>query len=284
LQILILKMRQNQKKIFFTFVIVKKVIFLFFLVFGVSCSEYQKALKSEDIAVKFAQSEKLFDAGKHSKAIALFEQMAPQYRGKPQAEKMFYMYSQSLFKTKQYYTAAYQFEAFASSYPKSEKLEEAKYLGALCFSKLSPSYTLDQTDTQKAIEKFQSFIDEHPNSSYIAESNNQVKVLRDKIERKAYENAKEYNKISDHKSAIVALENFIVDYPGTIYKEKALYYKLESSYILAINSVPSKMEERLNAAKVAHVTLIKFNSNTNFKSKADEMLDRIEKNLKQFSK
>jgi outer membrane protein assembly factor BamD len=266
------------------FMIAKKVLLLLFVILAGSCSEYQAALKSEDIAVKFAESEKQYAAAKYSKAIILFEQMATEYRGKPQAEKMFYMYSQSLFKTKQYYTAAYQFESFASNYPKSEKIEEAKYLGALCFSKLSPVYTLDQMDTNKAIEKFQSFIDEYPNSSYIAEANNHVKVLRDKIERKAYENAKEYNKISDHKSAIVALENFIIDFPGTIYKEKALYYKLESSYILALNSIPAKMEERLNAAKVAHSTLIKFNSTTNFKPKADEMLEGIEKKLKQFSK
>jgi outer membrane protein assembly factor BamD len=38
--------------------------------------------------------------------------MAPVYRGKPQAEKMFYMYAQSYFKTEQYYLAANQFETF----------------------------------------------------------------------------------------------------------------------------------------------------------------------------
>lgn len=277
-------MRFNRKKIIICSILAKKVILLLLFLSQLSCSEYQKALKSEDIAVKFSESEKLYNAEKYSKAIALFEQMAAEYRGKPQAEKMFYMYSQSLFKTKQYYTAAYQFESFATGYPKSEKVEEAKYLSALCFSKLSPVYTLDQVDTHKAIEKFQSFIDEYPNSSYLAEANKSVKILRDKIERKEYENAKEYHKISDYKSAIVALENFIIDFPGTIYKEKALYYKLESSYILAINSIQSKMEERLNAAKVAHSTLMKFNSNTSFKAKADEMLVGIEKKLKQFSK
>jgi outer membrane protein assembly factor BamD len=44
---------------------------------------------------------------------------------------------------------------------------------------------------------------------------------------------------------MVALDNFIIDYPGTPYKEKALFYKLDSAYQLGINSVPSKMEERL---------------------------------------
>ena len=254
------------------------------VVFFSSCNEYQRALKSEDIAVKFAKATKLYDAGKYSKAIRLFEQIAPLYKGKPQAEKMFYQYAQSLYKTNQFYLAGYQFESFASSYPKSEKMEEASFLGAKCFSKLSPSYSLDQVDTYKAIDKLQAFIDKYPESTYLAEANVMVKVLREKLEKKFFEIAKQYNTIEDYKASLIALDNFIINFPGTPYKENALYYKLDSSYNLAINSIPSKVEERLNVAKIAYNSLIKFNANTEYKKKADEMLARIENDLKQFSK
>ena len=130
----------------------------------------------------------------------------------------------------------------------------------------------------------QAFIDNYPNSEYLAEANATVKVLSEKIEKKVYENAKGYNTISDYKSAIVAFDNFIADYPGTTFKEDALYYKLDSAYQLAINSIPAKMEERLNVAKVAQSNLIKFNANTKYKKKADEMLARIEKDLQKFTK
>ena len=103
-------------------------------------------------------------------------------------------------------------------------------------------------------------------------------------EQKVFENAKGYNTISDYKAALVALDNFIADYPGTPFKEDALYYKLDSAYQLGINSIPSKMEERLNAALAAYQSLIKFKPDTDYKTKADEMLARIEKDLKQFSK
>lgn len=248
----------------------------------VSCSEFQKAIKSEDIAVKLAVATKKYEAGKYEKAIRLFEQIAPAYRGKPQAENMFYMFCQSYYKTEQYYLAGYQFESFASLYPKSDKAEEAAFLGAKCYSKLSPVYSLDQTDTDKAITKMQAFIDKHPDSKHIEEANTVVKELTLKLEKKAYEIAKQYNTISDYKSAIRALDNFIADYPGTIYKEKAMFYKLDSSFKLAINSVPSKMEERLKNAKVAYESLIKFNASTEFKKEADQMIARIDKDLQQF--
>jgi outer membrane protein assembly factor BamD len=249
-----------------------------------SCSPYQKALKSEDMAAKFEVATKMYEKGKYSKAIRLFEQMAPTFRGKPSAEKMYYMFAQSYYKTEQYYLAGYQFESFSSGYPKSEKIEEASFLGAKSYSMLSPVYTLDQTDTFKAIDKLQTFIDNYPNSQYLAEANTTIKTLREKIEKKVYENARGYHKIGDYKSALIALDNFISDYPGTPYKEDALYYKLDSAYLLAVNSIPAKMEERLNNAKVAYSNLVRFNPNTKYKANADEKLARVENDLKQFSK
>lgn len=266
-------------------IVSKKIVSLLLLVvLFASCGEYQKALKTEDVAVKFEVATKLYDAGKYADAIRLIEQIAPAYRGKPQAEKLFYMFSMSYYKTKQYYLAAYQFESFVSGYPKSEKIEEAAYLGAKCFSKLSPVYSLDQVETFKAIEKLQEFIDTYPNSTYLPEANKSLRELNDKIERKVFENAKQYNTIMEYKAAMVALDNFVSDYPGTPYKEDALFYKYDSAYQLAINSVPDKMEERLNIAKTAYYSLIKFKPDTKHKKLADEMFARIETDLKNFTK
>ena len=249
-----------------------------------SCSEYQRALKSEDVALKFKAATAKYDKQKYNKAIRLFEQIAPAYRGKPQAESMFYMFAQSYYKTEQYYLSGYQFESFVSSYPKSEKVEEASFLGAKSYSMLSPTYSLDQGDTTKAIDKLQTFIDIYPNSIYTPEANVVLKKLTDKLEKKYFEIAKQYNTISDYKSALVALDNFIADYPGTQFKEQALYYRLDSAYQLAINSVPSKMEERLKNAKIAYASFTKFKENSTYKTKADEMSAKIDKELQQFSK
>ncbi|WP_026715031.1 outer membrane protein assembly factor BamD [Flavobacterium daejeonense] len=263
----------------------RKIISLLLLVvLFSSCNEYQKALKSEDVSVKYKMADTLYAQAKYSKALRLFEQIAPEFRGKPQAEKMFYMYAQSYYKTKQYYLAAYQFESFASGYPKSVKIEEASFLGAKSYAVLSPVYSLDQADTYKAIEKMQAFIDRFPNSQYLTEANGLTKLLSEKIEKKVYENAKGYNTISDYKSALVAFDNFIIDYPGTKFKEDALFYKLDSAYKLGINSVPEKMQERLNVAKTSYQNLIKFKADTKYKEQADEMYARVEQELQKYTK
>jgi outer membrane protein assembly factor BamD len=107
--------------------------FFFCIILLASCSQYQKALKSDDVAVKTEAANKMFETGKYLKAIRLYEQVAPAYKGKPQAERLFFMYSKSLYNTKQYYLAGYQFENFSASYPKSEKREEASFLASECF-------------------------------------------------------------------------------------------------------------------------------------------------------
>lgn len=263
----------------------KKIVSLFLLlVLFASCSEYQKALKTDDVGVKFEMATKLYDAGKYTDAIRLIEQIAPSYRGKPQAEKLFYMFSQSYYRTKQYYLAGYQFDSFVSGYPKSEKVQEAAFLGAKSYSMLSPKYSLDQADTFKAIDKLQYFIDTYPNSEYTPEANVVLKGLNEKIEKKVYENAKGYHTIMDYKSAMVALDNFVSDYPGTHFKEDALFYKFDSAYQLAINSISSKMEDRLNIAKAAYNSLIKFKPETKYKKISDEMMVRIDTDLKNFTK
>lgn len=265
-----------------------KIIYIFlFALFFSSCSEFQKAMKTDDIATKIKLATDLFEKEKYSKAITLFEQVSPAMKGKPNAERMFYMLSKSYYETKQYYLAGYAFESFASGYPKSEKREEAAFLSARCFYMRSPVFSLDQTDTYKALDKLQNFIDTYPNSEYLPLANILVKELTDKIEKKAFEVAKQYNTIAawaiDFNAPIKALDNFLADYPGTKFKEDALYYKFDTLFRYALNSVEEKKQERLNNAKAAYDVLLKFKTDTKYKEKADKQLAQLDRELTLYS-
>ena len=228
----------------------KKFFYILVLVIGLSSfSEFQKALKSESVAEKFKLGTRLFDEGKFAKANRLFVQIVPNYRGKPQAEKLMYMYSKTFYEMKDFYLAGYQFERFVTSYPKSEKVEEAAFISAKSYYLLCPVYTKDQEDTVDAIEKLQVFINTYPNSEYIEEANRMVKELDFKLEKKSFEIAKQYNNISDFKAAINSFNNFLLEYPGSVLREEALYFRLDSAYQLAMNSVEYKKLGRLKTAQ-----------------------------------
>ena len=244
-----------------------------------SCSEYQKAVKSTDISTKFKLGEELYKEGKFAKANKLFAQIVPSYRGKPQAEKLMYLYANTYYQMNDYYLAGYQFERFASSYPKSEKVEESAFLGAKSFYMLSPVYTKDQHDTKDAIEKLQLFINLYPNSEYVAEANILIRELDFKLELKAYSIANQYTQLSDYAASIKSFDNFIFEFPGSSLREDALFYRLDSAYRLAMNSVVYKQQSRLEAAKSYHSSFKNNYSNSKYTEDVDIMLIEIEKQL-----
>ncbi|MDA0176879.1 MULTISPECIES: outer membrane protein assembly factor BamD [Mesoflavibacter] len=253
------------------------------LVFFNSCSEYQKVLKSEDIAAKFQLGEQLYNEGKYTKANRLFEQIVPAYRGKPQAEKLMFLYADTYYQTGEEYLAGYQFERFTSAYPRSEKLEEAYYKSAMSYAALSPVYSKDQHETQNALEKLQLFANLYPSSSHMPEINKTVKDLEYKLELKAYSIAKQYNHITDYKASIKTFDNFIADFPGSTLREKALYYRFDSAYRLAINSVEYKKKQRLEDAITYYNAFKRLYSGSEFIADADKMNEDLKEQLQKYS-
>ncbi len=250
-----------------------------------SCNEYQKVLKETDVKAKYDLAQRYYDEKDFKRANRLFEQIAPKYVGKPQGERVMFFHANSYFGIKDYNFAGYQFERFLKSYPQSDKVMEASFLGAKSYFMLSPKYSLDQTDTDKALQKLQNFINTYPDSEFMEEANAMAKELTTKKERKAFEIGKQFNKISKFdlsflKPAISAIDNFITENPGSIYTEEALFIKFEASTNYAMNSYETKQIERLENAKAAYNTLMKNYPETKFKKDANNLLSNIEKELK----
>ena len=253
-----------------------------------SCSEYQKVLKNTDVAAKYDLAEKLYNEGDYKRAVRLFEQIAPKYIGKPQGERVMFFFADSYYKTKDYYLSAYQFERFTKSYPRSDKIQEASFLGAKSNYQLSPKYSLDQSETDKALSKLQTFINTYPNSEFFEEANTMAGELTAKKEKKQLEIAKQFNKLGEFNlpilvSAITALDNFITDNPGSIYREEALYYRIEATTNLAMNSTEDKRQERLQDALNSYNNLIKYFPETKFKKDADRLSERIREELSDYT-
>lgn len=246
-----------------------------------SCSEYQKLLKSDDAPRKYAVADSLYKQGKYKKSLKLMEQIVPVYRGKPQAEPLMYRYANTFYNLEDFYLAGYQFERFEASYPKSDSVEVAAFKSAKSYYELSPRYSLDQKDTYTALEKLQAFINKYPSSKKLSDANALVLELRQKLEKKDYEVAKQYLRISDFKGSIAAYDNFIADHPGSIYRKDAFYERFEAAYLLAINSVPQKVRDRLITAKGYHQTFMKYYSDSDRREEADELLEDIDERLAQ---
>lgn len=244
-----------------------------------SCSNYQKLLRSDDMAKKYAAADSLYKLGKYKKALGLMEQIVPVYRGKPQAEPLMFRYANTFYNLEDYFLAGYQFERFVVSYPKSDSVEIAAYRSARSYYELSPRYSLDQKETNTALEKLQEFVNKFPNSSYRVDANAMVLELKEKLEKKDFETAAQYFKIYDYKAAIKAFENFILDHPGSKHRKDAYFGRFEAAYLLAINSVPRLIEERLIESKKYYDSFNKYYGESDKRADADEILKDIDQRL-----
>jgi outer membrane protein assembly factor BamD len=261
---------------------IKNLAYLFVLSLLLSsCGEYQKVLNKGTSEEQYKMAVKMYEAQNYSKALRLFEKITPIYRGKPQMERIQFMVAQSNFNEKNYSIAGYYFDRFTKNYLKSSKKEEAAFLSAYSYKLASPRFSIDPTDTNKALESFQDFINMYPDSDKIDEANKYYSELRAKLEKKYFEIAKTYYRTADYdlrnyKAAIQAFDNLLEDFLGTKFKEEALYYRLKAAHDFVLKSTDRRKEERIEVAIEAHSKLEKNFPESQFMEDSNLMLATLQ--------
>lgn len=219
-------------------------IYVLVLVMLSGCSKYQKALKNPDPNKKLEVAQAYYNKKDYYRASVLFEQLQDNFTGTAMAEKVIFYSAYCNFGLRNYPLAGYQFKSYFENFPTGQWAEECLYMNAYCQFLESQSYYLDQTDTYKAAEALKLFVSVYPDSKYVSECNILLDKLRAKLAMKAYKGAKLYYNIGEYKSAIVALQNVVRDYPEIAQKEELDFLTLKSHYLLANNSIEEKQEER----------------------------------------
>lgn len=220
-------------------------ILFFALVLLSSCSAYNKVLKGDDYDKKFKFANDLYEREKWTQSIALYEQVYQRLPKTSEGEVSYYRIAMSYYKVEDYYMAGYFFNSFFDKYPRSNKIEDAFFLKTLCSVKNSPAVSLDQQETEIALNDVQQFIYLFPNSSKIDTCNKIMDNLRFKLEQKDYEAVKLYDKTLNYRSVITTGETFLNTYPNSKYKEEVSYLRIKNLAYVAKNSVDDKKIERI---------------------------------------
>jgi outer membrane protein assembly factor BamD len=252
--------------------------------FFTSCNEYQKVLKNNDTKEMYEYAMRYYEEEDYPRAKHLFELIAPKYVGKPQGERLSFFFADAQFKTRSYYLSSYQFERFIKSYPASDKREQATFYEAKSYYLMSPKFSLDQSDTDKALSKLQLFINAYPNSEFFDEASEMAIELGIKKERKAFEIGKQFDRLGEFnfpvlKASMKSMDNFISENPGSIYREEAHYIRLKSATQLAMNSTFDKMKERFEQAKEYFDVFKKNYPQSKFEEESTMLLSIIDAGL-----
>ena len=213
-----------------------------------SCSNYQKIVKDGTPQEKLDAARKYYKEKDYLRAQPLLEELLGLYYGRAEREEIYYLFAYSYFGNNDFLLAGYHFNNFAETYTLSDKKEEAEYMTAVCKFKKAMPQELDKTPTEDAIKDLQTFINEYPNSSYVADCNDKIDLLRERILMKVYLNAKLYYDLGYYKSAMVACQNAIDDYPDINNRTELSFLVADAAYLYAKNSVQKKQQERYQEA------------------------------------
>lgn len=232
--------------------------------------------------MKYQEAVKLYEKGKYSKALILFDDLSVKYRGRPEAEDLFYLQANANYKMKDYTSARYHFKKFAETYPNSPRAEECRFMAAYCYFIESPRSNLDQENTRKAIDELQLFVNYYPDSEKAKEAGDLIQNLRDKLEKKAFDNAKLYYNMGlsdDYRAAVIALENVLKQYPDTKYAEEIEYLIVKAQYLFADNSYPHRQEVRFNEALDYYNSFIGEYPESKYRPELDGLRNSAEKKI-----
>ena len=258
------------------------VLFFALVVTLAACTnELERTLKNPDVTTRYTKAISLYDAGKYADSKALLETVMPMMKGTPKAQEAFWYYADVHYKLREYLSAAYYYKTFASTFPNSDKAEEAQYMSANCYYRLSPTPMLDQDYTTKAIEAFQIYVNTYPTSKHAEEGTRSIDELREKLYRKDYDAAELYFKIGYYQAAVHSLRNLLKNYPDAHDAEKARYLIVKSYYFLAQNTVEVKQAERYQETLAAYLELVDKHPGGKYAKEASKIFDAATTRLKE---
>ena len=221
------------------------LVFLAALVFtGCKRENFEKTRLNPGVDFRYDKAFEYFGKSEYQKAQYLFEDLMGIIKLSEKAEKVYYHYAMTHFKQKSFVSSSYYFKQFYNTFPNSVLAEEALFLSAESFEKLSPNFRLTQDDTDKAVEGYQLFVNTYPGSQRVSISNEKIDKLRKKLEEKDLDNAKGYFRRRDYMAASHCFKNMLIDFPDSKNAEIIRFMILKSSYFYAKESVLDKQIER----------------------------------------
>ncbi len=249
---------------------------------AVSCkSEFEKIRSGGDAAKMLEAADKYYEEEEWQKAQTLYELIVGSYRGKKEAEDIYFNYAYTYYYLGRYLLSSYYFKNFSTTFGGSTKKEEADYMIAYSFYQLSPTYRLDQTNTEKAIESFQNFVNTYTQSPRVEQCNRLIDEMRLKLEKKSFEGGKLYFDLRQYQSATQTFENLLKDFPETPNAVEVRYMVVRAAFLLAENSFVERQQERYQDAEEKAEEFVARYDQGKFLKEVQNMLATTKKKLKQ---
>ena len=210
-----------------------------------ACSDFSRVVKGDNYELKLAKAEELFAQGSFNRSLVLYEQVYQRFPKDEKGELAYFQLGMTYFYMEDFFSSSYYFSNFVERFRNSKRVEQAMFYSAMSAVNNSPDPSLDQEETVTAINELQLFISSFPNSPYVDSCNRLMDDMRFKLEEKAMNVVRLYDRMERYNAAQTSAAAFIEEYPSSKFKSEAAFIQMQNAYQLAMKSVFSKKRDRL---------------------------------------
>ena len=143
-----------------------KIISIVLFVILIGCAKKEIHIE-EDLSPQFKKAMRYFDKEKYSRAKDEFDYIIMTDPGSKLANQSLYYMAESMFQMEEYSEASTVFDRYVRFSPDYSKIETARYRICECAINSSNPFQRDQSQTHKALEQLQMFIEDFSESDHI---------------------------------------------------------------------------------------------------------------------
>jgi len=155
-------------------------------------------------------------------AVEIFAKVVDNSNYGPLAAKAQYKLGLVLKSLMRYYEAEDAFNKVITNYPDSEWVDAAKFQIASCRASLSKSPDYDLEATREAKEKFEEFVQEHPDAVLSRDAEANINQLKEKEAESSYNIARFYEKQKAWDAARIYYNDVINNYSGSPWAARSI--------------------------------------------------------------
>jgi len=201
-----------------------RILLLFVLIAGVLGCGGRMSMAALDARELFELGMEKYENRKQLDAIEAFQTVIFNFPGESMVDTAQYYLAMTYFDRHDYVLAKVEFNRLLLNYPASHFAPQAQLMRAVCFYKGTPEhYGLDQTDLYTAIQQFNDFLIDYPESDATKDAKAYMDEARSRLARKLFESGIVYTRVADYRAARVYFQQVIDNYTDTDYAADATF-------------------------------------------------------------
>ena len=218
-----------------------RVYFLLFLFIGCSSTLPDESLS---LAEHLKIGMDYLDEEKYVKAQDEFKFVLSRGTGTDYGDDAQFFLAESYFLNDQFMLSIKEYENLTRKMAFSPFFEKSRFRICEAYRIESPNYYNDQSYTEKALERYQEFLDDFPESEHGQNVTESMSILRNKLAKKLYETGVLYLKMDEFEPARMSFNNVLDQYYDTDIVEE-VHVGVIKSYIKS-NKIKQAKEYWLN--------------------------------------